>query len=421
MPFEDEIGDALRRTGETMTPADRLRLVEGGTARGRRKLAVRRATVAGSVLALAVVGVGGGHAAGLLGGGADRADGRAAVAAEGGTRQSGPTSPPAGAEGAVTAEQMLRTLTDLLPAGDLAGKDGRGSAKEGSSAPYASVVFDDGGGAARISLSLGRIDPGGESAASMVTCPSKALVDFDECRQETLSDGSRYLFVQGYVHDRDRGAKQWRSTLLTPAGVLIDASEYNAPEEKGAAVTRADPPLTPARMKSLVTADEWDPIAAAYQAEAGAPPEAGAGGPGGPSGEKTVAALTGLLPSGLEVTDRGGEPGYAYVVVDDGKGASFVQINVQPGMSDLAGDFAGGTTLPDGTLLRETQDGDPDQKGGTGSVGWTVDTLRPDGLRVVIMAFNAPAQGQNASRAEPALTMAQLKGIVLDPVWTGLG
>ncbi|MGW2119452.1 hypothetical protein ACWCPH_29545, partial [Streptomyces zhihengii] len=80
MPFEDEIGDALRRTGETMTPADRLRLVEGGTARGRRKLAVRRATVAGSVLALAVVGVGGGHAAGLLGGGADRADGRAAVA-----------------------------------------------------------------------------------------------------------------------------------------------------------------------------------------------------------------------------------------------------------------------------------------------------------------------------------------------------
>lgn len=417
MPFDDEIGDALRRTGETMTPADRLRLVEGGTARGRRKLAVRRAAVAGGVLALAVAGMGGGHAAGLLGG----ADGHAPVAAAGGTGPSGTTAPPAVPEGAVTARQMLRTLTDLLPAGDLTDKDGRGSTGDKSSAPYASVVFDDGGGAGRISLSMGRADPQGASTDSRITCPSKALADFDECRQETLADGSRYLFVRGYVYDRDRGAKQWRSTLLTPAGVLIDASAYNAPEEKGAAATRADPPLSPALMKDLVTADGWKPLATAFRAEAGPVPDENEQRPGEPTGEEVVAALTGLLPPGLAVADEGGDPGYGYLVVDDGKGASFVQINVQPGMSDLAGGFVGGTTLPDGTLVREVQEDDPDQKGGTGTVGWTVDTLRPDGLRVVIMAFNAPAQGQDAVRAEPALTMAQLKDIALAPVWAGLG
>ncbi|MFD0429956.1 hypothetical protein ACFQ60_27370 [Streptomyces zhihengii] len=181
----------------------------------------------------------------------------------------------------------------------------------------------------------------------MVACPSKALVDFDECRQETLSDGSRYLFVQGYVHDRDRGAKQWRSTLLTPAGVLIDASEYNAPEEKGAAVTRADPPLTPARMKSLVTADEWDPIAAAYQAEAGAPPEEGPVVRAGRRGEDRRRA------DGPAAQRTGGHgPGRrAGLRLRRGRrrqGASFVQINVQPGMSDLAGDFAGGRRCPTG-------------------------------------------------------------------------
>ncbi|TXS57805.1 hypothetical protein EAO77_08845 [Streptomyces sp. t39] len=315
---------------------------------------------------------------------------------------------------------MLKTLTGLLPAGDLARKDGRGSSKSRASAPYASVVFDDGDGAAQISLSINRIDPRGETADSMVTCPSKALVDFDECRHETLTDGSRYLFVQGYVYDRHKGAKQWRSTLLTPAGVLIDASEYNAPAEKDATATREDPPLTPARMKTLVTDDGWDPLAAAYLAEAGAAPEEKPGRPGEPSGETVVATLTALLPEGLTVKDPGGDPGYGHLVVDDGRGASFVQINVQPGMSELADLFAGGTTLPDGTLVRETQEADPDQKGGAGTVGWTVDTLRPDGARVVIMAFNAPGQGQDAVREEPALTMAQLKAIALDPVWIGL-
>lgn len=420
MPFEEEIGGALRRTGETMTPADRLRLVEGGTARGRRKVALRRTTVAGSVLALAAVVLGGGHAAGFLGD-AGGADGMASVAAQGGIGESVPAAA-AEPRGAVTARQMLKTFTALLPRGDLSQQTSSGSSKDRSTMPYASVVHDDGKGAAQISLSLNTIDPQGESADSMVTCPDADLVDFDDCREESLADGSRYLFVQGYVYDRNRGAKQWRATLLTREGVLIDASEFNAPAEKDAAATRKNPPLTPARMKALVTAPAWDPIAAAFLAEAGAAPEAPEKDtlPGEPSGDAMVATLTGLMPDGVTVREPSGDSGYAQALVNDGRGATFVQVNAQPGMSDLVNDFDDWTSLSDGTLVREAQEADPDQKGGDGVVGWTVDTLRPDGFRVVITALNAPGWGQDAVRAEPALTTAQLKAIALDPAWPGL-
>ncbi len=133
---------------------------------------------------------------------------------------------------------------------------------------------------------------------------------------------------------------------------------------------------------------------------------------------KTIAdTLAGLLPEGLKVITEGGQDsGYAYLVVNDGKGASLVQINVQPGMGDLAREiFGGAETLPNGTLI--TAGEQPGEKGGEGVVMWTVDTLRPDGLRVVISAFNAPAQHEAATRDTPALTLAQLREIALSTRW----
>ncbi|WP_051858914.1 hypothetical protein [Streptomyces xanthophaeus] len=76
MPFEDELGEALRRAGDGFT-ADRHALVDAGERRGRRLVARRRASViGGSVLALAVIGTAGAWTTGLLGG-----SGRAEVAA----------------------------------------------------------------------------------------------------------------------------------------------------------------------------------------------------------------------------------------------------------------------------------------------------------------------------------------------------
>ncbi|MFF8844834.1 hypothetical protein ACF08N_19295 [Streptomyces sp. NPDC015127] len=414
MPFEDELGDALHRTGDGIRPANRRALVEGGLRRGRRKQGVRRAAVAGSALALAAVGLAGTYATGVIG---ERdGGGKGSVASAGEVPQLSVEK----TDGAVTAEEMIGALKALLPAGDVVHEGGRGSSKVGPSMPYAAVVFDDGKGQAQISFGFNTVEPDGDMADDYVTCPSKALVDHDGCTAETLADGSRYMLIKGFVYDRGEGAKQWRATMVTPQGVLVDASEYDSPAEKGGEITRSAPPLTAEQMKALVTDASWQPLMKEFRAEAGAPP-ADDTRPGELSGEDMTRTLTELMPEGLEVTDKGGDVGYGFVVVDDGKGGSFVQINVQPRMDDLAPEFAGAEPLPDGTRVKEGQEADPDQKGGAGVVGWTVDTLRPDGFRVVITAFNAPGQGQDAGRERPALTMEQLRAIALDEKWLPRG
>ena len=124
------------------------------------------------------------------------------------------------------------------------------------------------------------------------------------------------------------------------------------------------------------------------------------------------------LPHGLTVKASGKqETEYAYVVVDDGQGRSLVQINVQPDMSDVEGDLfgSGAKVLADGTKVA-TQQG-PGEKGGEGVNMRQVDTIRPDGFRVVISAFNTANQSQAATREYPALTLAELEKIATSKVW----
>ncbi|MBT1190245.1 hypothetical protein HET69_41330 [Streptomyces sp. CJ_13] len=160
---------------------------------------------------------------------------------------------------------------------------------------------------------------------------------------------------------------------------------------------------------------------------------AGAGGSGGgghsqvnvaappelPARADARAVLESLVPkNGITVASKGGEDDYAYLVLDDGKGASLVQVNVQESMGEaLGGRMGGAATLPDGTKVLETRQ--PGEKGGAGVLWWTVDTLRPDGRRVVVSAFNTGNQAKPATRKEPALTMEQLRTIALDPKWFG--
>ncbi|MFJ7413566.1 hypothetical protein ACIQWZ_22515 [Streptomyces sp. NPDC098077] len=127
-----------------------------------------------------------------------------------------------------------------------------------------------------------------------------------------------------------------------------------------------------------------------------------------------------LLPDGLSVTeetDSGGE--FASVVVDDGEGRSLVQINVQRDMRDVADHLYGeATTLPDGTLLATSKK--PGEKGGQGVVMWTADTMRPDGMRVVVSAFNSGDQSSPATRPAPAVTMDRLTALATSPEWPKL-
>ncbi|MFE2033080.1 hypothetical protein ACFXBB_07410 [Streptomyces scopuliridis] len=407
-PFEDGLGEALRRTGETFAPTDRAALVDAGLTRGRRRVARRRAaTVTGSVLALAAVGIGGAYGGGLLGAGQGGGQGgETSVAA------SAPT-PTGSAPG--TAADLIAILTGLLPGGELKNPTTSGSDIPG----FRSVrgVFDDGKGEAEISVGLSRAE--GTEADQQVTCPEKVFNAYDDCAETELADGSRLMVFQGYEYpDRREDTKHWRAVLLTSDGFLVDASEYNAPAEKGAEISRVDPPLNPAQLKALVTSDEWRaPLNELPTRPSAKPPAAGAPEtPADPDGVNTRKTLVSLLPAGLKVTDEGGQEGFGFLVVDDGKGLSYVQVNVQPGMSDDAGVlFPGATTLPDGTLLKTTKGAG--EKGVGGIKMWTADTLRPDGLRVVISAFNAADQVTPATRGNPALTMKQLTAIATSQKW----
>lgn len=108
--------------------------------------------------------------------------------------------------------------------------------------PSAQLVFDDGKGKAAIGVSVGAIDPDSTQAVQQLECPDKTFVPYDSCRNETLADGSRLMVLRGYEYpDKRVDTKWWHAYLVTPDGYTVDASEWNAPAEKGANVSRAEP------------------------------------------------------------------------------------------------------------------------------------------------------------------------------------
>ncbi|MGW0898393.1 hypothetical protein ACWD0G_15555 [Streptomyces goshikiensis] len=420
MPFEDELGNALRRAGDDFT-TDGHALVEAGEQRGRRLVARRRATVVGgSVLALAAIATGGAYTGVFGGAGGSGGPGQVNVAAPP-ELSAGPTKAPAGGgptsrtgSGAVSGAQLVSVLQALLPGGKVTNTRARGT--DASQGPSVHGVYDDGGGAAEIGVSLTRTDPDGRTAAGVLECPDANTLDYEDCSTETLTDGSKIMIFQGYEYpDRREPTKLWRATLVTKQGFQVEVMEWNAPAEKGAKVSRPAPPLDPARLKAFAASPLWYP---ALEDLPAAPPEGRASAPASAGADARV-VLESLVPkNGITVASRGGEGGYAYLVLDDGKGKSLVQVNVQEGMGDVLGGHMGGAaTLPDGTKVLETKQ--PGEKGGKGVVWWTADTLRPDGRRVVVSAFNTANQSKPATRKDPVLTMEQLRTIALDPKWFG--
>ncbi|WP_338698863.1 hypothetical protein V2W30_21655 [Streptomyces sp. Q6] len=419
--FEDGLEEALRRTGEGFTAEGRS-MVDGGVLRGRRRLLRRRAgAVTGSVAALALVGFGTSYATGAIGGdgGADRQSGAAGKPTPAASEKPDGKGKAAHGDGpAVSKADVIKILEGLLPAGKVSGQDGRGTSDP--LGPLATVVFDDGPGAAAISASVGSVDPDGVTADEQLACPDKAMTNFDSCTAETLADGSRLMLYRGYEYpDLHVKTKLWHAYLMTPKGYTVSVSEWNAPTEKDSAISRPQPPLSTAQLKSVVTSAKWQPVMDALgeaPAEAAAPPSIK-----GTEKSTLLKSLKSLLPHRAKVVGEGGqESEYVYVVVDDGKGKSLVQLNVQPGMSDEGGELfdADTETLPDGTKVRKRK-GNGDDKGGANMVQWTVDTMTEDGFRVVISAFNSGSQVKDATRAEPALTMAELRKIALSESWRG--
>jgi hypothetical protein len=410
-PFEDRFASALRQAGGAFE-TDQHGLVTGGAARGRR-LRRRRAAVAGGVAAVALVGLG---APLVLPGGGTGGGRERSVAAAPSTPAASPTAP-----AAMSADDLIRTLEKLLPKGRFSNEQGRGTHQDPG--PYVQVVYDDGKGKSAIAVSLGRVQPGGQDARQSTECPDKVYIPYDACVTRTLPDGSKFMVLQGYEYpDRRVDTKLWTAELVTPKGQHVSVQEWNAAAEKGAPVSRDEPPLSPAQLQTLATAPEWRAAidATPVDPRVSTAPEPSA--PQGVPGGSVSSTLASLVPKGIKVVSKSGaDPEFGYVVLDDGRGASLVQVNDQADMADVEGQLfgSGARTLPDGTKVVTRKS--PGEKGGAGVVMWTVDTIRPDGRRVVISAFNSGSQHAAATRTAPALTMKQLEAIATSTKWVPQG
>ncbi|MGH1551843.1 hypothetical protein ACRAWF_05830 [Streptomyces sp. L7] len=399
-PFETRLAAGLRDAGDAFE-TDRAALVTAGALKGRRRLLRRRnAAVMSGAAGIALVGVG---TAVLLPSGSPDVQGSPATS----TRASASSAP-------VSGKDLFMTFGHLMGEGSYTNIETRG-ADEGP-APYVHAVYDDGKGKSAVELSLGRVEPGSDEARQATTCPAKVFTHYDACRTSRLADGSVVMVLQGYEYpDRRVDTKLWSAELVTPQGQHVSVSEWNAAAEKDSPITRPQPPLSPARLTKFVASEAWrkviDAIPEQTPPAAPAPSDTAFGAPVAPT-------LKSLLPKGLTVSDSSGDDtGFGYLVVDDGKGKSLVQVNVQANMSDVEGDLFGSDAevLSDGTKVATHQG--PGEKGGSGVVMWTVDTIRTDGTRVVISAFNSGAQDTPSTRTAPALTMKQLRAIALSPDW----
>ncbi|WP_329532591.1 hypothetical protein OG568_20235 [Streptomyces sp. NBC_01450] len=406
--FEERLGGALHQAGGAYE-TDRRALVTAGEARGHRLLLRRRAAVVGGVASVALMGLGGTLLLPGSGG-----DGQRSVATSAKTPVASATP-----KASYTGDQLIGILEKLLPRGKFGSAQARGT--DDKLPPYAQVVYNDGKGKAAIAVGFDRVLPGSEQARQTVACPDKALTPHDSCAVTRLADGSALKIVQGYEYpDRRADTKLWTADLVTPKGQHVGVSEWNAAAEKGAAVSRAEPPLSTARLRTLATAGAWLDVVDAIPVDPRAPTAASSQ-PEGIDGGAVTSTLVSLLPKGVKVVAKSGpDSGYAYVVLDDGKGRSLVQINVQPNMSDVEDQLfgTGAETLADGTKVVTHKK--PGEKGGAHVVMWTADTIRTDGFRVVVSAFNSGSQVTAATRTAPALTLKQLRAIALSAKWRGL-
>jgi hypothetical protein len=159
----------------------------------------------------------------------------------------------------------------------------------------------------------------------------------------------------------------------------------------------------------------------------------------------TVEIVKQLVPAGMTTSDylgQGSVPGsmvsiFGALSVDDGKGASQIQITVQNAnfgadavnpCSNMGSACRVEHPSAGSTMYLYTGPGDKIGSGPGGPVvAYTVDLHRADGVRVVLemvnyvdpFVTNAPSGGtrNTTTRAEPALTLDQLGQIATSPEW----
>ncbi|MFG2577346.1 hypothetical protein [Streptomyces sp. NPDC048481] len=144
------------------------------------------------------------------------------------------------------------------------------------------------------------------------------------------------------------------------------------------------------------------------------------------SGRQMIRVLKSLLPKGAKISDQQSQEGYGALVWDDGRGKSLIGVNAQEDMGDVLEGRMGcdvgqyiecqALTLADGTQVKRAKRAS--EKGGS-AVVWLVDTLHPDGRRVIVQEVNSYAESGPVTRPQPPLSLNRLQAIALDPRWAG--
>ncbi|MGW4651486.1 hypothetical protein [Kitasatospora sp. NPDC004289] len=233
------------------------------------------------------------------------------------------------------------------------------------------------------------------------------------CRIETLPDGSVLRIHQGLEYpDGREDTKFWSALLAGKDGRVVEIDEWNAPESKGAPVSRPTPPLSVAQLTAALQSRAWDPVVADLPT-AGERRSAASASPG-----QTVlpsawaAAVAGsLMPPGLIGVPAGqGTDGRARLTVKGSENSGLLDVLVEDHRADLPG-------YGDRYRAAEVRDGHRVLvSSGSGSAPrWRVDVLRPDGRRVLLEAY--AGSGPELREGQALLDAEQLITIAVAPGW----
>ncbi|MFF3916621.1 hypothetical protein ACFYZB_24660 [Streptomyces sp. NPDC001852] len=395
-------------------------LVRRSIARGRRMRLVRATQVATATAAFALVAAGGTLTLTdtLRGPGGAGAPEQLRPGARGHS-----TGQPSSPRPSVSGEEMVRTLTSLLPpGGTVSAASGRGSRSDGPVVwPAARLTYSTAHGSSGVDIDIARLDPGVPAdQQGQGGCLPVEVRPYDKCTTQKLPRGAVLNTTKSFTYpSSDTGQKRWYVVLTTSDGVQLTVQEYGGGGEKGSS-GGADPLLSMAQLASVVRSPAWDKAIAALPARHEAPSASPSAGRKQVPGARMTSVLKSHLPHTGTVSDLNASDGLVQLVYDDGHGKNMVEADAQYDMTaDLAGNMgcAGvsgdceALTLADGTEVKKVKE--PSEKGGP-AVVWLVDTLRPDGRRVAVREVNSYAESAPVTRPQPALTMDRLLTIALD-------
>ncbi|PYC71659.1 hypothetical protein C7C46_26615 [Streptomyces tateyamensis] len=423
--FSDELSDALRAAAAACPVPQPEQLATGAHRRGRRKK-LHRAVLA-SAAAVAVVAGTGVLATQLR----PTGPGHRLVAAT--SPSPGPSDPaasppptPAKLADPVTAAQMLDLLKQQLPR-DAKLSDGtaQGAVHDPQlkvDGPFAQYTVTDGQGSGLISINVRAYPSPLDLGVKGLKCPEKPVPTLT-CERTTMPGGAYLRDMTTSSQLNGHTAIDWEVQLQQPDGVVVTAAAHNTGRDM--VVTRPEPPLgllLPGLAKNplwltVTTGVHSDPIALDPAAHLWLPLPL----------QQILQTTAPLLPAGLTELQAGGEDSFATFQVDDGHGRSLVRVNVEDWSvyqqspytgGDIANQFTDATTQPDGTKVLTT-DQQPEFSGYPGVIHSEVSVLRPDHLLVRVESFNSTDYKGSVTRAEPTLTVNQLKAIALSPNWHG--